>query len=99
MLSNPLKLNFNYLAVIQILYPSYHPKIIEHILKHRQKSKRVFIQEITQNLMKMKMKMKNRSHRYDKNRSRFRHGHKYSKQKRALSMMVFICIKQHLSSI
>ena len=79
MLSNPPKLNFSYLAGIQILYPSYHPKIIEHILKQKQKSKRVFIQEITRNPMKMKIKMKNRSHRYDKNRSRFRHGHKYSK--------------------
>ena len=79
MLSNPPKLNFSYLAGIQILYPSYHPKIIEHILKQKQKSKRVFIQEITRNLMKMKIKTKNRSHRYDKNRSRFRHGHKYSK--------------------
>ena len=49
--------------------------------------------------MKMKMKMKNRSHRYDINRPKSRHRHKYSKYKKCLSMMILICIKQHLSSI
>ena len=47
----------------------------------------------------MKIKMKNRSHRYDINRPRSRHGHKYSKYKKCLSMMMLICIKQHLSNI
>ena len=47
----------------------------------------------------MKIKMKNRSHRYDTNRPRSRHGHKYSEYKKCLSMMMHICIKQHLRNI
>ena len=48
--------------------------------------------------MKIKMKTKNRSHRYDISRSI--HGHKYSKyKKKCLSMMMLICVKQHLSNI
>ena len=31
--------------------------------------------------------------------TRSRHGHKYSKCKKCLSMMMLICIKQHLSDI
>ena len=50
-------------------------------------------------IMKMKMKMKNRSYRYDINRLRSRHGHKYSRYTRCLSMMMLLCIKQHLSNI
>ena len=56
-------------------------------------------------VMKMKIKMKNRSLIYDinlgtrKNRPRSRHGHEYSKYKKFLSMMMLICIKQHLSNI
>ena len=49
--------------------------------------------------MKMKMEIKNRSLRYDINRSRSKDGHKYSKYKKCLSMMMLICIKQHLSNI
>ena len=49
--------------------------------------------------MKIKMKMKNRSHRCDMNRPKPRHGHKYSKYYKCISMMMFICIKQHLSNI
>ena len=45
------------------------------------------------------MKMKNRLHRYDINRPRSRHGQKCSKYKKYLSMMILICIKQHLSNI
>ena len=47
----------------------------------------------------MKIKMKNRSHRYDINRPRSRHGHKYGTYKKYLTMMMFICIKQHVSNI
>ena len=53
----------------------------------------------------MKMKMKNRSRIYDinlgtrKNRLRSRHWHEYSKYKKFLSMMMLICVKQHLSNI
>ena len=50
-------------------------------------------------IMKMKMKIKNRSHRYEINRPSSRHGCKYSKYKKCLSMMILICIKQHLSKI
>ena len=47
----------------------------------------------------MKMKMKNRSHRCDINRPRSRDGHRYSKCEKCLSMVMLICIKQHLSNI
>ena len=43
--------------------------------------------------------MKNRSHRYDINRPRPRHGHKYTKYKMCLSIMMAVCIKQHLRNI
>ena len=47
----------------------------------------------------MRLKMKNRLHRYDINRPRLRNGHKYSEYKMCLSIMMLICIKQHLSDI
>ena len=63
--TNTLKLNFGYLKIIHILHPRYHPKIIGHILKNKQKSKRFLTPEITRLIiLKMKMKMKNRPHRY-----------------------------------
>ena len=43
--------------------------------------------------------MKSKSKRYDLNRSGPRHGHKYTKYKMCLSIMMIICIKQHLSNI
>ena len=43
--------------------------------------------------------MKNISHRYDINRPRPRHGHKYTKYKMCLTIMMVMCIKQHLSNI
>ena len=46
--------------------------------------------------MKMRLKMKNRSHKYDINKPRPRYGHKYTKYKICLSVMMLICIKQHL---
>ena len=50
--------------------------------------------------MKVRLKVKNRSHRYDINRPRPRHEHKYTKYKMCLtSIMMVICIKQHLSNI
>ena len=45
------------------------------------------------------MKMKNKTHKYDINKPRSRHNHKCSKCKKSLSMMMLICIKQHLSNI
>ena len=47
----------------------------------------------------MKMRMKSRSHRCDIKRPRPRHGYKYSKYKKCLTLMMLICIKQHLSNI
>ena len=49
--------------------------------------------------MKMTLKMKNKSNRYDINRTRLRHGHRYAKYKMCLSIMMSICIKQHLNNI
>ena len=49
--------------------------------------------------MKARMGMKSRSHRYDINRPRPGHLHKYTKYKMRLSIMMVICIKQHLSNI
>ena len=49
--------------------------------------------------MKMRLKMKNRSHRYVINRPRPRHGHKYTKYTMYPSIMMVICIKQHLNNI
>ena len=45
------------------------------------------------------MKMRIRSHRYEINRPRSRCAHKYNKYKKCLSMMMLICIKQHLNNI
>ena len=47
----------------------------------------------------MKLKMKNRSYKYDINRPSPRHGHKYTKNKMCLSILMDVCIKQHLSNI
>ena len=68
---------------------------IRHILKNKQKNKCVCIHEIVR-LIILKMKMKNRSHRYNINRCRSIHWHKYSVCKKCLTMMMLICIKQHL---
>ena len=88
MLSNNLRLNFCYLKIIYILYPYYHPKIIGHTLKNKQKTMYAFNHDIIWLIMmKMKMKMKNRSHIYNINRPRSRHGHKYNKYRKCLSMI------------
>ena len=69
MLSNTMRLKFCYLKIIHILYEHYHPKIIGHILKNKQKSRYVCNHEIIRLIiMRAKLKMKNRSHRYDINR-------------------------------
>ena len=50
MLSNTLRLDFCYLMkIIHILNPPYHPKIIGHILKNKQKNKCVCIHTINHN--------------------------------------------------
>ena len=42
---------------------------------------------------------KKRLHRYDINGIRPRDGHKYTKYKMCLSLMILVCVKQHLSNI
>ena len=54
---------------------------------------------VTRLIMEMKTKNKNRSHRYDIIRPRSRQGQKYNKYKKCRSMIVRLCIKQHLSNI
>ena len=94
MLSNTRRLNFCYLKIIHIFHPHYHPKIVGHILKNKQKNKHVCFHEIIRLIiMKMEMKMKNRSHRrFDINRPRYIHGLKHSKY-------IKCWIKQHLINI
>ena len=59
MLSISLTLNISYLKIIHIPHPRYHLKTAGRIIKNKQKSKRVFIHEITQLIvMKIKMKIK-----------------------------------------
>ena len=43
----------------------------------------------------MKVKKKSRSYKYDINRLTSRHGLTYTNNKKCLSMMILICIKQH----
>ena len=45
------------------------------------------------------MKLKNRSCRYDIYRPKSSYEHKYSKYKKCLTMIMLICIKQHLNNI
>ena len=45
----------------------------------------------------MKLKIKKRWHRYDIDSPSSRHEDKYMKYKKSLSMMMLLCIKQHLS--
>ena len=49
--------------------------------------------------MKMRLKIKSTSHRFDINRPRPRNGHKDTKYKMCLSIMMVICIEQHLRNI
>ena len=71
----------------------HHPKIIGYILRNKQTNKCACIHEITRLIiMNMKMKMTKRSHRYDTNRPTSRYWQKQS-------MIILICIKQHLSNI
>ena len=86
--------------VIGILHSRYHLTITGHILKNKQKNKHVCVHGIMELIrMKMKTKMKLDSRKYGISRPRRRHGHRYSKYMKHLSMMMLICIKQHLSNI
>ena len=84
------------MKIIRFLYPRYHPKYNSRYSKKCTKNKCFYLNEVIWLMrMKMRLKMKNSLHRCDINR----HGHKYSKYKMWLSMMMLICIKQHLSNI
>ena len=97
MLSDNLRLNFFYLKMIHILHPHYHPKIIEHILKNKQKNKCVFIHEIIR-LTVMKMKMKMKIHHIDTTYDLDLEMDTNKQYNRSLCMML-ISIKQHLSNV
>ena len=57
MLSNTIRLNFDYLKIINILHPNYHPKIIGHTQKKgNRKSLAEIIRLIIMNIEKMKKK-------------------------------------------
>ena len=61
--------------LFEIYSNSYHPKIIEDILKNVQKTSAfVWIRLYKLMVKKTRLKMKNKSHRYDINRPRPRHG-------------------------
>ena len=45
-LSNTLRLNFWFLKIIRFLHPSYHPKIVQDILKNTKKNKCVSFNEV-----------------------------------------------------
>ena len=51
------------------------------------------------NCNEIEAKKKNRSHRYGINRPRSRQRDKYTKCKMCLSIIMVICIKQHISNI
>ena len=60
--SNIPRLSFFYLKIIYILHPRYHPKIMVHILKNKQKNKCGCIHEIMRSIvMKMGIEMKIKS--------------------------------------
>ena len=68
--------------MIHILHTHYHPKIIGHTLKKKQKNKRACIDKIIRLIkLEIKMKKKKRSRTHGIKRPRSRHGHKYSKYK------------------
>ena len=58
-LSNALRLIFCYVKTIHIFHPRYHPELMGHLPKTKQKNKYVCIHEIMGLIiMKMKMNMK-----------------------------------------
>ena len=64
-------------------------------------TKIIFGYNFATTLMKIKarLKMKNKSQLYDINRLRPRDGHKYAKCKMYLSIIIVICINQHINII
>ena len=100
MLSNIQRMNFCYLKIIPNVHPSYDTGIIRHSVRNKRKNSCVCIHQVMWLIiMKMKMEVNISSHVYDINRPRSWHGHKYSKWKKCLSIMMLVCIKEHLSNI
>ena len=93
MLSNTLRLNFCYLKLINTLHSHYHPKIIGHILKNKQKNKCLYWGNYTINHNENEDGKESRQYWYNKNKSWSRNGDKYSICKKSLSMLMLICIK------
>ena len=87
------------LKIIRFLQTHYHSQIIGDVLKIYKKQMHLFEWFIWLTTTKRRLKMKNRSHRYDMNRPRPRHGHTCTKYEMCLSILMVICIKQHLSNI
>ena len=66
-------LNFNYMKIICLLLPHYHPKIIGDILNKCVCSNKI----VWLVMMEIRLKMKNRLHRFSQNKPGPRYGHKY----------------------
>ena len=73
MLSSILRLISCYLKISYLLHSRYHPKIIGHVLKNKQKHKSVCY---TINHNENEDKNEKRLHRYDITRPKTTHGHK-----------------------
>ena len=102
----PKKFYFYSASLSRLLFPSFCNIFYEiktklrDILKNKQKEKYVCIHEIIQlTIMKTKIKMKIKSNRHHTNRPRSRNKYKYIKYKKCFTMMMLICIKQHLCNI
>ena len=96
-LINTLRLNFPYLKIYML---SSSTLSCENNSKNCTKSKYVCFNDVIWLItIKMRLKIKNRSQRYDINWPRPNYGHKYTKYKMCLSIMMVLCIKQHLSNI
>ena len=101
-LTSNLKLNFCYMKTIHFLHSCYHPKLIYNILKNLPKTKCVCFNEWNYIIDYNKNEDENTTQiwRYNTNNTRPRHCYKYNKHKmHLLSMVMIMCIKQHLSNI
>ena len=96
-LCNILRPNFCYLQIICLLHPRYRKK-------NRTYSKKMYKKTIVSVLMNYMINYNENENEKQirprhELRPRPRHGFKYSKYKKCLSLMMLICIKQHLNNI
>ena len=96
---NTLRLNFHYLKIIHFLHPSLLYRNTKRYSQKCSKKSTCFNDVMWSIIMKIKLKMKTRSQRYNINRPGSRYEHKFTEYKMRLSIMMIICIKQHLSNI